>query len=64
VNSPSFSHSSARISAELIEVEVEQYLERLKAPEYRTFLAALYQLALAANNDFTISVNSGTFLRP
>jgi len=46
VNRPPLSQRCARISAELIAVEIEQYFQRLAGPQYRAFLAGLYRLAL------------------
>jgi hypothetical protein len=51
VNTPRFSQVCVRISAELIVLENEQYLARLADPQYRAFLAALFRMALADEDD-------------
>jgi hypothetical protein len=62
VNSPPFSQICARISAELVAVEIESWQAQLANQEYRAFLVALYRLALADDEDQNGEMTRDDFL--
>ncbi len=47
VNPPCFSQCCARVSAELVAVEIERWQAKLADPEFRAFMLGVFQTTLA-----------------